>query len=388
MLSEHLYLLQEPTWLQHFVNALKSSKLEGKTVAILDAGIGILALVAAKSGAKKVYAIESGPLAKTISVLIESNGLATANIVVMRNIEEIKEKVDIIAIMPLGTLGLHGHGLSRLINARDKCLKPNGLIIPNSLKLMVSPVTDEGSFAYLKDQAEFWGDRNFFGVDLSSEKNTAVLQHYAQTLTGKIDANSLMSSAPTMLEFDLKTIALDAIENFSIPFDFNAVRNGEVHGLAAWFELQVFTHDQVFLSSSIMSGPSTEESQWYTCRYIMPKPLLVTANAKVSGEIKFSGNGNDSYNAVVNMTSDDGVRISHAFPMSHFIAHAMGMPTNVTPADGWHVCDNYSNNVGPISKTQLRRLSGNGSINKGSLVWQEGMRDWTPLGEVAELGDL
>ena len=88
------------------------------------------------------------------------------------------------------------------------------------------------------------------------------------------------------------------------------------------------------------------------------------------------------------MTSDDGVRSSHAFPMNHFIAHAMGMPTNVTPADGWHVCDNYNNNVGPVSKTQLRRLSGNGSINKGSLVWQEGMRDWAPLGEVAELGDL
>ena len=128
--------------MQQYVFALRTCQLEGKTVAILDAGIGVLAMTAARSGAKTVYAVESSSLATSMDVLIEANGLKSANIVIVKSIDEIKEKLDIIVVMPVGTLGLHGRCLSKLIQARDLLLKKDGVIMPNKLKLMVSPVTD------------------------------------------------------------------------------------------------------------------------------------------------------------------------------------------------------------------------------------------------------
>ena len=66
----------------------------------------------------------------------------------------------------------------------------------------------------------------------------------------------------------------------------------------------------------------------------------------------------------------------------------MAMANAVNQSESWHVFDKNNVNVGPITKSEIRRLSFNGSISKGSLVWQEGMRDWTPLGDVTELKDL
>lgn len=44
--------------------------------------------------------------------------------------------------------------------------------------------------------------------------------------------------------------------------------------------------------------------------------------------------------------------------------------------------------IGPVEMDELRRLLQNGKISLSTIVWQEGMTTWQPLGEVEPLRAL
>ena len=50
-------------------------QFEGKVVLDVGTGSGILAVFAAKAGARKVYAVEATPMAKFAQSLVEHNGV-------------------------------------------------------------------------------------------------------------------------------------------------------------------------------------------------------------------------------------------------------------------------------------------------------------------------
>lgn len=51
-------------------------QFEGKVVLDVGTGSGILAIFAAKAGARKVYAVEATPMAKFAQSLVEHNGVS------------------------------------------------------------------------------------------------------------------------------------------------------------------------------------------------------------------------------------------------------------------------------------------------------------------------
>ena len=99
-LSEHLHMLQEPMWMAKYTLILQDKKnFENKTVCILDAGVGVLPIIAARSGAKMVYAVESSALRETMEVLVKDNGQdIQSKITIVKSVEDIDVKVDVILI--------------------------------------------------------------------------------------------------------------------------------------------------------------------------------------------------------------------------------------------------------------------------------------------------
>ena len=53
-------------------------------------------------------------------------------------------------------------------------------------------------------------------------------------------------------------------------------------------------------------------------------------------------------------------------------------------ADQWYYAHG-GERLGPVSQEQLRELASSGQLQASDLVWQEGMADWTPAGEVGGL---
>jgi len=100
----------------------------------VGSGTGILSMIAARNGARKVYAVEASDFANVSREVIEANGLSSIIEVIKARVEDVQidEKVDIIVSEWMGFHLLHESMLDSVLFARDKFLKEGGLMLPES----------------------------------------------------------------------------------------------------------------------------------------------------------------------------------------------------------------------------------------------------------------
>jgi type I protein arginine methyltransferase len=134
------------------------TNFKDKVVLDVGTGSGILAFFAAQAGAKKVYAVEASNSANTAKLLAEHNGYSNVVEVIQGKIEEITlpEKVDVIISEPIGFLLVHERMLESYVHARDKFLKPGGLMMPTTGSIVFGPLTDEVMHREQQTKATFW----------------------------------------------------------------------------------------------------------------------------------------------------------------------------------------------------------------------------------------
>ncbi|KAK9141640.1 hypothetical protein Syun_011040 [Stephania yunnanensis] len=102
-----------------YFNSIFQNKhhFHSKTVLDVGTGSGILAIWSAQAGAKKVYAVEATKMADHARELVKANGL-----------EDVVEAVDVIISEWMGYFLLRESMFDSVIYARDKWLKPTGII--------------------------------------------------------------------------------------------------------------------------------------------------------------------------------------------------------------------------------------------------------------------
>jgi histone-arginine methyltransferase CARM1 len=150
-----------------------SSDFAGAKVLDVGTGTGLLAFFAAQAGATKVYAVEHAkPMAKLAKALVAGNKLQDVIEVLDRSIEsldtEIDGKVDVIVSEPIGFLLVHERMLESFVAARDKFLKPGGLMMPTTATIFAAPFSDDHLFQEQSAKSNFWGNSNFYGTSFTS----------------------------------------------------------------------------------------------------------------------------------------------------------------------------------------------------------------------------
>ncbi len=145
---------------QHAIDAVVRS---GDTVLDIGAGSGILSVFAARAGAARVYAVEQTSVAVLAQQLAAANGVAEIVRVIHGDVMDIEppERVDVIVSEWLGGFGIDEGMLVPVIAARDRWLKPGGVMIPRSVTAWAALVHDR----YLGETVEFLRD-NPYGLDL------------------------------------------------------------------------------------------------------------------------------------------------------------------------------------------------------------------------------
>ncbi|MCJ1422141.1 hypothetical protein MMC29_000020 [Sticta canariensis] len=133
-------------------------KFEGKAVLDVGTGSGILAIFAAKAGARKVYAVEATAMAAFAAKLVEHNQLSDVITVIQGTMEsvDLPEKVDIIISEWMGYFLLRESMLDSVLFARDKFLVPGGAMYPSHARLYLAPIRTGSTQQRLNDFQACW----------------------------------------------------------------------------------------------------------------------------------------------------------------------------------------------------------------------------------------
>jgi protein arginine N-methyltransferase 1 len=210
----------------------------GKVVLDVGAGSGILAIFAAKAGAKKVYAVEATPMARHARALVAANGLADTVTVIQGTVESVTlpEKVDVIVSEWMGYLLVRESMVDSLLAARDAWLKPGGSLWPSHARLFVAPARSHLAASRSSEFAAsmagwgaFQGEVDArYGVDVSALAPAfrAEQRQYCLETSAWADVppGDLVGPPACVAEFDLATVtpaelAAPLAGKFRLPFE-------------------------------------------------------------------------------------------------------------------------------------------------------------------------
>ena len=236
-----------------------------KVVMDIGTGSSILAVWAAKAGAKRVYAIEYTNMANHAKNVVKANGVEDVVKVFQGAVEDVqlpldedwslfctdddtKEEcendqhvVDIIISEWMGYFLLRESMLDSVIYARDKYLKKStGLMFPSHATMLISPIASEKYRQEVEkdysDAMTSWNEylkraQNDYGVDMSvlddkfeKEQNDYYKRsgHWLQ-----LEAGSVLAEPSIVKTLDLATCTLEDAKGVTkIPFSFDIVAAG------------------------------------------------------------------------------------------------------------------------------------------------------------------
>ena len=194
LLEFHAFCLTNTgTRLQQYAAALARVIKPGDTVLDLGAGLGVLGVLACRAGARRVHAVESSAAWALGRDIVRTAGLADRVTFVHASSFDLHldERVDAIVADVHAPFGLQESGLSSLIDARDRLLKPGGAIVPGELQLAVAPV--EAHEPYQR-RVGVWEQR-VMGLDLSTVRTSAANRPYPARFT---ESHLLAPSMPVV----------------------------------------------------------------------------------------------------------------------------------------------------------------------------------------------
>ena len=226
-LEFHAFCLTESgSRLDQFAAAITARIKPGDIVADIGAGTGILTFLACRAGARRVYAVEAGGSLEFARLLAARNGF-------LDRIEFINtpsthavlpERVNAIVGDIHDTFGLQAHGLTAIVDARERFLAPGGVLIPSSIRLMAVPIETPDLY---RKTIDIWNSR-VHDVDLSPLRSLAV----NQPIAARIGRPHLLAEPAPLTTIDLTRITQLHTGGAAV---CEVVRDGTLHGLCGCF---------------------------------------------------------------------------------------------------------------------------------------------------------
>jgi protein arginine N-methyltransferase 1 len=209
--GEHVAMLDDRVRVQAFLSALEQIVEDGDVVVELGTGTGILAVAAAKAGARKVLAIEASGISKSARLLIEENGVDDRVEIVCgwSTGIDLPEKANVFISEMIGNDPLAEGILELTIDARKRFLEDDATLIPARISLFAAPVDLPDNVVrertFTEDALTTWEAE--YGIDFSAlgPATADVWERYLEK--PQVVARWPWLSAPVqLLEIDLATV--------------------------------------------------------------------------------------------------------------------------------------------------------------------------------------
>ncbi len=271
----HREMLRDKVRCEAYRKAIFRLVKPGSVVLDVGTGTGIMAMYAAQAGARRVYAVERTSMADIAKEIIRRNGLSDAIRVVKGDINDVKlpEKVDVLISEWMGGFAVDENLADPICLARDRWLKPGGIMVPDTVTVWLAPVWD----AKLQDALHLWESKSH-GVDLG-----LIADYMTQEIFNArhdIVKKSLLAEPKLLWTFNTGTIKhAKTTAPFRSDFCVKASKKGMVNALAAWF------HADFKCGVMLTNAPDAPGTHWG--RTIMPMRIGQPVQSGTDIRIKF-----------------------------------------------------------------------------------------------------
>ena len=260
-----------------------SNSFKDKIVLDVGSGTGILSLFAARSGAKKVYAVECTSIGYISEKIIKDNHFEDVITVIHGRLEdiEIPEKVDIIISEWMGYALYFEVMLPSVIMARDKYLNDGGALLPSNAKLYISGIED---LEYYLTTIDFWND--VYGFNFGEMKEKAL----TEPVVDGVEKWQILTNNVTISDINIHTCDANACF-FTSPFALTVSKDGELSAFALWFD--VF-FDDFQNKYTLSTSPFKKSTHWKQTTLFLKHPIKISRNNVIEGTITFAPHPEDS----------------------------------------------------------------------------------------------
>ncbi|KAI5702661.1 hypothetical protein M8J76_014853 [Diaphorina citri] len=283
----HAEMIKDTVRTESYKSAIlnNNSLFNNKHVIDVGAGTGILSIFAAQAGAAKVFAIEKSDIAYETIDIIRKNKYDSQIEVYHKLLEDVElpvESVDIIISEWMGYFLLFETMIDSVIDARNRFLKPDGVVCPNRFTLSLCGAYAEDVY---KDLVTFWD--NVHTVDMSVM--TRLIYSDVQILTLPPDTIVTSSSTLTSIDLNSRTTTSSCV-NFSSSFCLEARQDTRLNCLVGYFDTYFDLPSPVEFSTSPISTPT----HWKQSIFLLKTPITLSKGEKLEGTLTCERMDNDS----------------------------------------------------------------------------------------------
>jgi type I protein arginine methyltransferase len=240
-ISDYASMIADTVRMRAFEAALERAVKPGSVVLDLGTGPGIMALLACRLGARKVYAVDPDDSIELARELARANGFADRIEFIQESSLAVRlpERVDVIVSDLRGGVPLYKSHIPAIADARTRFLAPGGILIPGRDRIRVAPL----------DVAEFYDvrlgiwNRGYSGLDLGAGHRYAANEMLRMA---DIAQSQLLAPPQVWVDVDYAT-AVDPNAGGAVTWTIE--RPGTAHGIGLWFD--VLMADGISFSSAV-----------------------------------------------------------------------------------------------------------------------------------------
>lgn len=272
--------------------------IRGKIILDIGCGSGILSLFCARAGAARVIAVDNSDIINTARLIIHANGYDDKITCVRGKIEEITlpvPQVDVIVSEWMG-YALFFEGMwDSVLWARDRYLKPGGLMAPSHCSLHIAAVKNDKE---VEEKRKFWKDVYGFNMTPMIQNDKFNEENIAVEYFNKEDVARTHSDIITFDAHKATVADLSFKDKFAIELQEDVE---SIPGWLIWFDILFERNSTAKVTKSIQETAVEEGLVWFTtgpygpathwkCAY-MPTDKLSTPlkkGTKVTGSVEYA----------------------------------------------------------------------------------------------------
>ncbi|XP_077564886.1 uncharacterized protein LOC144180417 [Haemaphysalis longicornis] len=263
--TTHLKMLSDRPRMDSYRRAIELNAdacIRGCTVLDVGCGTGILSMLCARAGARFVTGVDRSNIVFQAMDIVRENGLSDKVSVVWGTAEELElpDRVDVLVSEWMGHFLLSEGMLESVIDARDRLLKPGGLMLPSRCHLYLAALNDPELH---QEMVGFWG--NVEGFRMSCMRKEMLAEAHVLTVT----AAKVCSTRPALLlNLDLNMCRMEDTD-FATDFELELLPGTQrVTALVGYFDCIFELPVPVVLSTAVDAEPT----HWQHTVFLLEEP--------------------------------------------------------------------------------------------------------------------